>query len=111
MPASQCSSVLTPPKTPLLCNKNISSSSIKRALDATFEETKRSKTDYIPNKDTPNEYIPDEDLLAFANNIVTNESNNNVKKQNQTKTGESKDHESPETHPDHPAKIDEPEEN
>ena len=81
------SSILTPPKTPISCDIIISSSSVKCALDATFEKSKRSKTD----EDIPSEDIPDEDLLEFADRIATNESNDNTNKEHKTEINESKD--------------------
>ena len=67
--ATTPSSTLTPPKTPLASNINVSGNPVKRSLDTAFESTKKLKVDDNPTNDL-NGDIPDDDLVSITESLV-----------------------------------------
>ena len=67
--ATTPSSTLTPPKTPLASNMNVSGNPIKRSLDTAFESTKKLKDDDNPTNDL-DEDIPDDDLVSITESLL-----------------------------------------
>ena len=67
--ATTTSSTLTPPKTPLPSNINVSGNPVKLSLDIAFVNTKNLKTDDDPTNGLDGD-IPDDDLVSITQSLV-----------------------------------------